>query len=236
MTQNKLIILFCGFVLINSCTYSQQQPKLTSKVDSLTYQTTQLKNSMIHFHYDLSLFTRVYHSKWSFLNQGPLAIKARFKKHPRVQEKMLSLYKYTRKLLDEMQHMQGKFIKEVGGGVNRKGNTIVSPLVINKVHQYMITEKRAYKLEQKLNDYVVFINREFQQYNIPKIPLIANSNIENPLYTFQANRQKLDFAHAYFSDTTAIMALMYHQHFTNVIISYREGVVKYMLLNLVDKK
>ncbi|WP_299458573.1 hypothetical protein [uncultured Microscilla sp.] len=165
-----------------------------------------------------------------------IQIQKRFKGEPATLKKVVRLKKSTLNLMQFINKLRVSLIKNAGQGINENTHTLMTPHEKQKVRQYMVIEKNAYVLEKKLNNYVSFINKEYQEFGIPKMLLIAKGNEHNILYKDDPIKSKQKFVELYFENTPVILALAYLSCFQNTVLRYEEEVFKYMILSLVDKK
>lgn len=91
-------------------------------------------------------------------------------------------------------------------------------------YDLMVRMRVACKIKNELDDYVKWLNAEFKDLELPKFEPLAQGNKKNPLYyTIQPDR---DFAHNYFSSTSASEALAFITQKQLLVKRYEMEVLK----------
>ncbi|EAY24825.1 hypothetical protein M23134_06717 [Microscilla marina ATCC 23134] len=143
------------------------------------------------------------------------------------------MYKSER-LVKELETI--KKILEKSAGKGKVNNNLKTPYEIAVVEQLMLKEGRAYALEKKLTNYVKYIHKEYEHFDIPKFPKIIINNQKIAFFENRPLKKQQNFVQAYFSNTPVIVAILHITYFQAMIIRYRDEVINYMVLRLLDPK
>jgi len=126
--------------------------------------------------------------------------------------------------------------EEMGGGIDPQTGKLNQPMKVAGVAWLFEPDdvsKKGFKLKQRLDAYVDYLNEEFGAYGMPALPKFTSGNLNNPLYAYWPQEKAKYFAQTYFRDTPVIMALVYLAHFEAIVLGYQEEVIRYFLLHTI---
>jgi gliding motility-associated protein GldM len=140
------------------------------------------------------------------------------------------LKKKTSIVLSEIDKIKQNLVEKAGEGKDKNG-VLKNPKEETKVEAMMIgpvgsRSGKAYDLENKLNGYVAYLNKEFKDLNMPTFEDLAFGNKNQAIYKEDRIQRDKDFANANFGQTPVVAALAILTQKQAEVIKYEQAVLK----------